>query len=103
MQKASPLKAVDSMPPAASTLHWSVPTLFERQVEVRPAAIACISQEIQLSYEALNTRANQIAHALRRLGVGPEVRVGLCAPRNTDFLAALLGIFKAGGACVPLE
>ena len=83
--------------------HLSVPALFERQAATSPRAIACISEDRTLNYADLNSRANQVAHALRALGVGPEVRVGLYLERSTDFLAALLGIFKAGGVYVPLD
>jgi len=82
---------------------WSVPQLFERQVQATPDAVACIDTTGTTSYAALNARANQIAHALRAAGVVPEVRVGLCIERSADFLASLLGVFKAGGAYVPLD
>src|SRR5262249_36973988 len=51
----------------------------------------------------LNARANQLAHHLRRLGVGPEVLVGLCVERSLEMVVGLLGILKAGGAYVPLD
>src|SRR5262249_45041659 len=54
-------------------------------------------------YGELNCRANQLAHYLRGLGVGPEVLVGICAERSLDMLVGLLGILKAGGAYVPLD
>src|SRR5579871_3923254 len=81
----------------------SVPALFERQVQRHPEKIACVSEEGERSYAELNARANQVAHALRAQGVGPEVRVGLYLERSLDFLVGLLGIFKAGGAYVPLD
>src|SRR5947199_324077 len=56
-----------------------------------------------LTYCELNERANQLAHHLHGLGVGPEVRVGICMDRSLDLLIGLLGIFKAGGAFVPLD
>lgn len=58
---------------------------------------------LTLSYAELNTRANHLAHYLQGLGVGPDVVVGLLAPRGIDFLTAMLAIFKAGGAYLPLE
>ena len=57
----------------------------------------------QLTYRALNRRANQLAHHLRALGVGPEVCVGLCVERSLEMVVGLLGILKAGGAYVPLD
>jgi amino acid adenylation domain-containing protein len=64
-------------------------------------AVACAGQE--LSYRELNGRANQLAAYLRKLGVGPEMRVGLCLERSVEMVVALLGVVKAGGAYVPLE
>ena len=77
--------------------------LFERQVRLSPDSPACMTEEETLSYRALNTRANRIAHALRERGVSAEVRVAVFMERTPDFLAALLGIFKAGGVYVPLD
>jgi amino acid adenylation domain-containing protein len=76
---------------------------FEQQVQATPEACACLDEQRQLSYAELNARANRIAHALRERGVGPEVRVGLYMPRSCDFIAAMLGIFKAGGVYVPFD
>jgi amino acid adenylation domain-containing protein len=81
----------------------SLPELFERQVQRTPQAIACQCQGAVISYEQLNGRANQLAHYLRRVGVGPETLVGLCLERSLDMVVALLGILKAGGAYVPLD
>ena len=55
------------------------------------------------TYSELNRRANQLAHYLRRLGVGPEVLVGLCVDRSLDLVIGLLGILKAGGGFVPMD
>ena len=62
--------------------------LFERQVERTPEAVAVIAEEQSLRYRELNQRANQVAHHLRRLGVKPDVRVGLCLERSVDLLVA---------------
>ena len=77
--------------------------LFEAQVERTPNAIAVVFAEEQLSYRELNRRANQLAHYLQKLGVKPEVRVGICAQRSLDLVIGLLGILKAGGAYIPLD
>jgi amino acid adenylation domain-containing protein len=77
--------------------------LFEAQARQTPESIAVIFQEQQISYQELNRRANQLAHYLRGLGVGPDVRVGLCLERSLDLAVGVLGILKAGGAYVPLD
>jgi amino acid adenylation domain-containing protein len=77
--------------------------LFEDQVERTPEAVAVVFEEAQLTYRELSTRANQVAHHLRALGVGPEVLVGICLERSLELVIGLLGILKAGGAYVPLD
>ncbi|MGF1482019.1 MAG: amino acid adenylation domain-containing protein [Cyanophyceae cyanobacterium] len=77
--------------------------LFEDQVRQTPAAVAVVWQDQQLTYRELNARANQLAHYLQRLGVGPEVLVGICVERSVEMIVGLLGILKAGGAYVPLD
>ncbi|MCX6917256.1 MAG: amino acid adenylation domain-containing protein, partial [Verrucomicrobia bacterium] len=77
--------------------------LFEEQVERTPEAVAVVFEGQSLTYRELNARANQLAHYLRSLGVGPEVLVGLCLERSLEMVVALLGILKAGGAYVPLD
>ncbi|MEH2381700.1 MAG: amino acid adenylation domain-containing protein [Nostoc sp.] len=77
--------------------------LFEEQVERTPRAVAVVFENQQLTYQELNQRANQLAHHLQTLGVGPEVLVGICVERSIEMLVGLLGILKAGGAYVPLD
>ncbi|HEY4423385.1 MAG TPA: amino acid adenylation domain-containing protein [Pyrinomonadaceae bacterium] len=81
----------------------TVHELFETQAASTPAALGLVSGDQELTYEELNTRANQLAHLLRRRGVGPDVRVGLCMERSAELIVGLLGILKAGGAYVPLN
>ncbi|MBV9385323.1 MAG: amino acid adenylation domain-containing protein, partial [Chroococcidiopsidaceae cyanobacterium CP_BM_ER_R8_30] len=77
--------------------------LFEAQVERTPDAIAVEFEDKKLTYRELNCRANQLAHHLQKLGVGPEVLVGICLERSLLMVVGLLGILKAGGAYVPLD
>ncbi|UUO17102.1 non-ribosomal peptide synthetase [Dolichospermum heterosporum] len=77
--------------------------LFEEQVEKTPNAIAVVFENEQLTYQQLNSRANQLAHHLQSLGVKPETLVGICVERSLEMVIGLLGILKAGGAYVPLD
>jgi len=77
--------------------------LVEEQVERTPEAAAIVFEDRPLSYRALNARADRLASRLRRLGVGPDVRVGLCVERSLEMVVGMLGILKAGGAYVPLD
>ncbi|MBW4678187.1 MAG: amino acid adenylation domain-containing protein [Desmonostoc geniculatum HA4340-LM1] len=77
--------------------------LFENQVEHTPDAIAVVFKEQQLTYRELNAQANQLAHYLQKLGVKPEVLVGVYMERSLEMVVGLLGILKAGGAYVPLD
>jgi amino acid adenylation domain-containing protein len=77
--------------------------LVEDTAATLPNAIAVAHGREQLSYAEFNARANQMAHALRKRGVGRNVRVGVCLPRSLDFAIALLGVLKAGGTVVPLD
>lgn len=77
--------------------------LFEAQVERTPDAPAVVFEDSVLTYRELNCRANCLAHHLQKLGVGPEVLVGICVERSLEMVFGLLGILKAGGAYVPLD
>ena len=77
--------------------------LFEEQAARIPDAIALIYEEQSLTYQQLNIQANQLAHYLHRLQVGPEVPVAVCLERSLALLVSLLGILKAGGVYVPLD
>jgi amino acid adenylation domain-containing protein/non-ribosomal peptide synthase protein (TIGR01720 family) len=76
---------------------------FEARAAQTPQAIAVERDGRGLSYRELNRRANQVAHRLRALGVGPEVPVAICMERSIEMVAAMLGILKAGGVYVPLD
>jgi amino acid adenylation domain-containing protein/non-ribosomal peptide synthase protein (TIGR01720 family) len=83
--------------------HLCVHERFEAQVDATPDAPAATFEAETLTYRALDARANQVAHHLRALGVGPGSLVGLCTERSLDMLVGLLGILKAGGAYLPLD
>jgi amino acid adenylation domain-containing protein len=77
--------------------------LFEQQVQSTPEAIALIFEQQQLTYAQLNCRANQLAHHLQGMRVGPEVLVGICMERSLDLVIAMLAVLKAGGVYLPLD
>lgn len=83
--------------------HVCVHELFEAQVQRTPDAIALVAGTQQLTYRALNQRANQLAHYLHSLGVKAESLVGVCIEREPEMMVAILGILKAGGAYLPLD
>ncbi|WP_338124974.1 non-ribosomal peptide synthetase [Fischerella thermalis] len=89
------------------TKHLCIHQMFEAQVEKSPDMVAVALADTpsldKLTYRQLNQRANQLAHHLRNLGVGPEVLVGVCMDRSLEMIVALLGVLKAGGAYVPLD
>ncbi|CAD5923744.1 non-ribosomal peptide synthetase [Planktothrix agardhii] len=77
--------------------------LFEEQVERTPHNVAVVFENNSLTYQQLNTRANQLAHYLQELGVKPDTLVGICVERSLEMIVGILGILKAGGAYVPLD
>lgn len=77
--------------------------LFEAQVERTPDSVAVVFEGREMTYRELNNRANQLAHYLRRHGVGPEVLAGIYEERSLDMVVGLLGILKSGGAYVPMD
>uniref|UniRef100_UPI0035A65647 non-ribosomal peptide synthetase n=1 Tax=Pseudomonas putida TaxID=303 RepID=UPI0035A65647 len=81
----------------------NVAQMIERQAALSPEATAVIFGDQTLSYAALNRRANQLAHRLQALGVGPDVLVGILMSRSLEMVIGLLGILKAGGAYVPFD
>lgn len=80
--------------------------LFEAQVERSPETIAAVfsqNSQQQLTYRELNSKANQLAHYLQQLGVGPDVLVAICMERSLEIAIAVLGVLKTGAAYVPLD
>ena len=77
--------------------------LFELQAQRTPEAVAVAFEGHRLTYQELNWKANQLAHRLRSMGVGPDMLVGLCVDRSLEIVIGVLGILKAGGAYVPLD
>jgi amino acid adenylation domain-containing protein len=77
--------------------------LIEAQAEAQPDAVAVVCNNDRLTYRELSERANQLAHHLQRLGIGPEKFVGICAEKSVELIVAVLGVLKAGGAYVPLD
>lgn len=109
---ALPLLADDEEEPLLKSRHsfdaetshnFCLQELFEEQVRSSPNAAAIRFEGDQFTYDELNRKANQLAHRLRQLGVGPEVLVGLFAERSLDLVVSILAILKAGGAYVPLD
>jgi amino acid adenylation domain-containing protein/non-ribosomal peptide synthase protein (TIGR01720 family) len=91
--------ATDQPRPASLLIHEMV----EAQADRSPEATALLFDDQALTYREYNARANQLAHRLRALGVGPEVRVGICVDRSFEMMIALLAVLKVGGAYVPLD
>ena len=85
--------------PRESCLHQ----LFERQVERAPGAVAVVDGGQALTYCELNRGANQLAHRLQAVGVGPGSLVAICVDRSASLIVGLLAILKAGGGYVPLD
>jgi non-ribosomal peptide synthetase component F len=81
--------------------HTCVHTRLEMRADQQPDAVAVVCGDLHLTQAGLHGRANQLARALRRRGVGPETRVGLCVDRSADAAIGLIGILKAGAAYVP--
>ncbi|RKH09839.1 amino acid adenylation domain-containing protein [Corallococcus sp. CA053C] len=81
----------------------SVHGLVEAQVDRTPDATALVFDGKALTYAELDARANQLAHHLRSLGVGPETLVGVSMSRSAEIVVAVLAVLKAGGAYVPMD
>ena len=77
--------------------------LFAHQALESPSSVALEFKDQRLTYNDLDHRANQLAHYLRKRGVGPDKIVGLCVERSLEMFVGILGILKAGGAYLPLD
>lgn len=77
--------------------------LVEAQAARTPDQAAIEFEGHALTYREVNAQANQLAHCLRRRGIGPNRRVAICLEPNPDFAIATLAVLKAGGTCVPLD
>ncbi|RKG52248.1 non-ribosomal peptide synthetase, partial [Corallococcus sp. AB011P] len=77
--------------------------VFEAVADARPEAEAVRTEARGVSYGEVEERANQLAHHLRGLGVGPEVRVGLLVERSVEWVVGMVAVLKAGGAFVPVD
>jgi amino acid adenylation domain-containing protein len=77
--------------------------LIEAQAERTPEAVAVEFEGSQLRYRELNERANQLAHCLQGMGIGPDTLVGICMQRSLELVVALYAVLKAGGAYVPID
>jgi len=77
--------------------------LVQLQANAAPNAVALLSGDRRVTYGEMNARANQLAHYLRSLGIGPDVPVAICIERSVDLPIAALAVLKAGGAYLPLD
>ncbi|MER7015945.1 amino acid adenylation domain-containing protein, partial [Saccharopolyspora sp. NPDC000359] len=93
----APIADVPELPAA------TLPQLFEEQAQRTPDSVAVTFGALQLTYEELNSRANQLAHHLIDHGVGPEQLVALALPRSAELVVALLAVLKSGAAYLPLD
>ncbi|WP_432403720.1 amino acid adenylation domain-containing protein [Wukongibacter sp. M2B1] len=85
--------------PREKTIH----ELFQERVEYIPDNVALVFKDIEMAYEEVNKRSNQLARTLRKKGVGPETIVGIITERSIEMIVGILGILKAGGAYLPLD
>jgi len=86
-----------------ASLESCVHQLFEIQVAQRPDAVAIVHRDRRISYAELNRLANGIARELLQRNLGPDALVAICLDRSPEMIAAMLGIFKAGAAYLPLD
>ncbi|SEC23068.1 amino acid adenylation domain-containing protein [Tenacibaculum sp. MAR_2009_124] len=92
-------KGIDTTYPS----HENILTLFTKQAEINPKAIAVVYKETSLSYKELDERSNQLASYLHKQGIKSDIKVGICLNRSLEMLIGILGVLKAGGAYVPID
>jgi len=95
--------ATNLQSPAPYPAEKCVHQMFSDRAEQSPNSIAVIHGQRQLTFKELNERANQLADFLREKGVRKDIPVGICLKRSVELTVALLGVMKAGGACLPLD
>jgi amino acid adenylation domain-containing protein len=83
--------------------HKCVHECIEEQAARTPNAVAVAIEDRRLSYRELNEQANQLAHYLRGLGMGPDRLAVVCLERSLELVVAILGVLKAGGGYLPLD
>jgi amino acid adenylation domain-containing protein len=103
LERRQLLQDFNSPLPSYSSDRICLHELFEEQVRRSPQAQAVVHAGKSLSYDELNRKANQMARYLRRMGVGPEVVVGIALERSPQMIQTVLAVLKAGGAYLPLE
>jgi len=81
----------------------AIPTLFEAQVLRFPEDVAVVGSGREFTYSELNDKANQLAHLLKKRGIGKNCIVGLFADRSVEMVIGILAILKAGSAYLPVD